>query len=57
MRGTVPTRTAGLGGGSAWGAPSQGGRSRISHCDKQIDEAAQRFEQLADDLDPETAKV
>ena len=29
----------------------------MRHSDKQIDEAAQRFEQLADALDPDTAKV
>jgi hypothetical protein len=27
------------------------------HTDKQIEQAAQRFERLADSLDPETAKV
>ena len=29
----------------------------MRHSDKQIDKAAQRFEQLADALDPDTAKV
>jgi hypothetical protein len=29
----------------------------MRHSDKQIDEAAHRFEQLADALDPDTAKV
>ena len=29
----------------------------MRHSDKQIDEAAQRFEQLADALDPDTAEV
>ena len=29
----------------------------MRHSDEQIDEAAQRFEQLADALDPDTTKV